>query len=55
MKNESEAIHFLKGAEIIIGKKCFIRHVKIGRFEKCKIFTSEKDYKSYIETGKHKS
>ncbi len=54
MKTESEAIHFLKGAEVTTGKKCFVRHVKIGKFEKWKIFTSEEDYKIYIETRKHK-
>jgi hypothetical protein len=54
MKTESEAIHFLKGAEVTTGKKCFVRFVKIGKFEKWKIFTSEEDYKSYIETKKHK-
>ena len=54
MKTEEEAIHFLKSAELRTGKKCFVRHVKIGKFEKWKIFTSEEDYKSYIETRKHK-
>jgi hypothetical protein len=54
MKTESEAIHFLKGAEVSTGKKCFIRHVKLGKFEKWKIFTSEEDYQSYLKTRKHK-
>ena len=54
MKTEDEAIHFLKSAEIRTGKKCFVRDVKIGRFEKWKTFTSEEDYESYIKTRKHK-
>lgn len=55
MKSETEAIHFLKSAEMITGKKCFVRKVvnKSGR-EKWKIFTSEADYLSYIQTHKHK-
>jgi hypothetical protein len=54
MKTEEEAIHFLKSAELRTGKKCFVRHVKIRKFEKWKIFTSEEDYKSYFTTRKHK-
>jgi hypothetical protein len=54
MKTEEEAIHFLKSAEFKTGKKCFVRHIKIGKFEKWKIFTTEEDYKSYLETRKHK-
>lgn len=54
MKTESEAIHSLKGAEITSSKKCFVRHVKLGKFDKWKIFTSDEDYKSYIKTRKHK-
>jgi hypothetical protein len=54
MKTEEEAIHFLKSAELRTGKKCFVRHVKIGKFEKWKIFTSEEDYKSYLKYRKHK-
>jgi hypothetical protein len=54
MKTEEEAIHFLRSAELRTGKKCFVRQVKIGGFEKWKIFTSEEDYDSYIETRKHK-
>jgi len=54
MKTEEEAIHFLKSAELKTGRKCFIRHVQIGKFEKWKIFTSEEDYQSYIKTRKHK-
>jgi hypothetical protein len=54
MKTEEEAIHFLKSAEHRVGEKCFIRDVKIGRFEKWKIFVSEEDYRSYLKTRKHK-
>jgi hypothetical protein len=54
MKTEEEAIHFLKSAELKIGKKCFVRHVKIGKFEKWKIFTSEEDYDNYLSFRKHK-
>jgi hypothetical protein len=54
METEAEAIHFLKSAELRTGKKCCVRHVIIGRFDKWKIFTSEEDYRSYVETGKHK-
>jgi hypothetical protein len=54
MKSEREAIHFLKSAEQKTKKKCFVRQIKIGEFEKWKIFTSEEDYESYIKTRKHK-
>ncbi|OHE55104.1 MAG: hypothetical protein A3K61_01160 [Thaumarchaeota archaeon RBG_16_49_8] len=54
MKTEEEAIHFLKSAELKTDKKCFVRHVRIGGFEKWKIFTSEEDYMSYIKTRQHK-
>jgi hypothetical protein len=54
MKTEEEAIHFLKSAEIITGKNCFVQCVKIGKFEKWKIFTSEEDYQSYLKTRKHR-
>jgi len=54
MKTEEEAIHFLRSAELRTGKKCFVRKVKIGGFEKWKIFTSEEDYYSYTKTRKHK-
>ncbi|MDG7002174.1 MAG: hypothetical protein JRN15_24000, partial [Nitrososphaerota archaeon] len=54
MQTEVEAIHFLKSAELRTGKKCFFRHVKIGKFEKWKIFVSELDYESYVTTRKHK-
>ena len=54
MKTDEEAIHFLKSAELRTGKKCFIRQVKIGQFEKWKIFTSEEDYESYLKTRKHR-
>ena len=54
MKTEEEAIHFLKSAELRTGKKCFVRHVRIGEFEKWKIFTGEEDYESYVKFRKHK-
>jgi len=54
MKTKEEALHFLKSAELRTDKKCFVRHVKIGKFEKWKIFTSEEDYESYLRTRKHR-
>jgi hypothetical protein len=54
MKTEEEAIHFLRSAEQRIGGKCFVRHVKVGRFEKWKIFVSEEDLRSYVKTRKHR-
>jgi len=54
MRTEIEAIHFLKAAELRTGKKCFVRQVNIGDFRKWKIFTSETDFKSDVETRKHK-
>jgi hypothetical protein len=54
MKTEVEAIHFLKSAEQKTGKKCFVRHVKFGNFDKWKIFTTEVDYEHYLQTRKHR-
>ena len=54
MKTEEAAIHFLKSAEIRTGKTCFVRRVKIGKFVKWKIFTSDDDYQSYLKTRKHR-
>jgi hypothetical protein len=54
MKTEEEAIYFVKSAEVKTGKKCFVRNIKIGKFEKWKIFTNEEDYRSYVNTRKHK-
>jgi hypothetical protein len=54
MKTMEEAVHFLKSAELKTGKKCFVRYLKICKFEKWKIFTSEEDYKSYVKTRTHK-
>ena len=54
MKTKTEAIHFLKGAEIQTNKKCFIKYVEIGNWKKWKIFTTKEDYNSYIKTRKHK-
>lgn len=57
MKTRKEAQHFLRSAEIITGKACFIRPVeKQLRNRKAtvwKIFTSEEDYRIYRRTGKH--
>lgn len=50
---KEETIHFLKSAELRTGKKCFVMLVKLGEFEKWKIFTSERDYRSYLRTRKH--
>ena len=54
MKTEEEAIHFLKSAELKTGKKCFIKNVRIGKFEKWKIFTSQTDYANYMKNRKHR-
>ncbi len=51
VKTEKEAIHFLKSAEMRTGKRCFVRRTS---FLKWKIFTSEQDYLSYVQTGKHR-
>lgn len=56
MKTRREAIHFPKAAETVTGKPCFARPVE-RRHDKTatvwKIFTSEDDYRSYRETGRH--
>lgn len=54
MKTKEEAIHFLKSAEMRTGQRCFVRIVRRTSFVKWKIFTSEQDYLSYVQTGKHK-
>ena len=55
MQTEDEALHFLKGAEMSTGKRCFIRKATVPTGgEKWKIFTSEEDYDSYIKFKKHK-
>jgi hypothetical protein len=54
MQTEEEATHFLKSAELQTGKKCFVRHVSIGGFDRWKIFTSEEDCQSYVRDRKHK-
>jgi hypothetical protein len=54
MRTEEEAIHFLKSAEARTGKRCFVRKVTKASFVKWKIFTSEQDYLSYTQTGKHR-
>lgn len=55
MKSETEAIHFLKSAEVVTGRRCFVRKVanNAGK-DKWKIFTSEEDYQSYLESKRHK-
>jgi hypothetical protein len=52
MKKEGEAVHFLKFAEFLTDKKCFVRLTKISKFEKWKIFTSKEDYYSFIKYRK---
>jgi hypothetical protein len=54
MKTEEEAFHFLKSAQLKTEKDCFVRKVKLGKFEKWKIFTGEDDYQNYLNTRKHK-
>ena len=55
MESLDEAIHFLKGAEVHTGKKCFIKKAKVPTGgTKWKIFTSEVDYLSYVNFMKHK-
>ena len=54
MKTEEEALHFLKSAELKTGKKCFVKPVKFGKFEKWKIFTNKEDYHYYLKNRKHK-
>ena len=34
MKTEKQAFHLLKSARLMNGKKCFLRHIKIDKFEK---------------------
>jgi hypothetical protein len=54
MSTKKEAIHFLKSAELRTRKNCFVRNVKLDKFDKWKIFTSGADYQSYLKTRKHK-
>jgi hypothetical protein len=54
MQTRAEAIHFLKSAEVRTGKRCFVRKVRRGSFVKWKIFTSDQDYRNFMETGKHR-
>jgi len=55
MQTRDEAIHFLKGAEVCSGKKCFVRTARLPTGgEKWKIFTSEEDYESYVKYKKHR-
>lgn len=55
MQSREKAIHFLKGAEVCTGKRCFVRKANVPTGgEKWKIFTSEEDYESYVELKKHK-
>jgi hypothetical protein len=54
IQTREEAIHFLKGAEVCTGKKCFVREAKLPTgLRKWKIFTSERDYESYMKSKKH--
>jgi len=55
MHSEDEAMHFLKGAEVYTGKKCFIRRAKVPTGgEKWEVFTAEEDYENYVRFKKHK-
>lgn len=54
MKTREEAVNFLKSAEVVTGKKCFIRETMLPTGgKKWKIFTSERDYESYRKSKKH--
>ena len=57
MKTRREAQHFLRSAQIVTGKACFIRPIeKQLRNRKAiawKIFTGEEDYHFYRRTGRH--
>lgn len=58
MRSQREAVHFLKSAQVLTGKACFVRpgQTHRGRRESrvWKIFTTEEDYQSYIGTGRHR-
>lgn len=45
---------FLKSAEVRTGERCFVGKVTKVSFVKWKTFTSEQDYLSYTQTGKHR-
>jgi hypothetical protein len=57
MRSRREALHFLKEAETVTGKPCFIRSINKQRGDQTvtvwKIFTSEDDYESYLRSGQH--
>ncbi len=54
MTTKEEAIHFLKSAEVSTGKKCFVRETKLPTGgDRWKIFTSERDYESYVKYKRH--
>lgn len=57
MKSRREAQHFLRSAQVVTGKACFIRPVKKQLRSKTatvwKIFTSEEDFRLYRRTSKH--
>jgi hypothetical protein len=49
-QTKEEAIHFLKSAEIVTGKKCFVRKATAPtEEEKWRILASEEDYDSYVK------
>ena len=55
MESFDEAMHFLKGAEVSTGKRCFVKKAKVPTGGiKWKIFTSTEDYSSYVKFMKHK-
>lgn len=54
MPTREEAIHFLKSAEVVTGKRCFVREARLPTGgKKWKIFTSERDYESYTKCKRH--
>lgn len=57
-KTQREAVHFLKSAQEVTGRPCFVRSIDAPRggrlATRWKIFTSEEDYESYVQTGTHR-
>jgi hypothetical protein len=53
-QTKKETIHFLKSAEIVNGKKCFMRKATAPTGgEKWRILASEEDYDSYVKSETH--
>jgi hypothetical protein len=58
LRTRTEALHFLKGAQIQAGQDCFVQEVPPKRtneraLARWKIFTSEADCQHYMRVGKH--